>query len=94
MHICAQNKEYSVEEERTDSLACGRATAVATCHRHVAKSRLSNPYTTTKSPTPEGVGLFVVGEDGFVYIFIPFKGMKIEDRLGRALAGGAHSRRI
>ena len=28
---------------RTDSLFCGKATAVATCHRHVAKSRLSNP---------------------------------------------------
>ena len=26
-----------------DSLRCGEATAVATCHRHVAKSRLSNP---------------------------------------------------
>ena len=26
-----------------DSLFCGKATAVATCHRHVAKSRLSNP---------------------------------------------------
>ena len=28
----------------TDPLACGRATAVATCHRHVAKCRLSNPF--------------------------------------------------
>jgi hypothetical protein len=26
-----------------DSLFCGKATAVATCHRHVAKSRLSSP---------------------------------------------------
>ena len=26
-----------------DSLFCGKATAVATCHWHVAKSRLSNP---------------------------------------------------
>ena len=24
-------------------LFCGKATAVATCHRHIAKSRLSNP---------------------------------------------------
>ena len=28
---------------RTDSLACGRATAVASVHRTLAKSRLSNP---------------------------------------------------
>ncbi len=27
-----------------DSLFCGKATAVATCHRHVAKSRLSSPF--------------------------------------------------
>jgi hypothetical protein len=26
-----------------DSLFCGKAAAVATCPRHVAKSRLSNP---------------------------------------------------
>ena len=32
MRICAQNKEYSVEEERTDSLACGRATSRQTVH--------------------------------------------------------------
>ena len=25
----------------------------------------SNPPTTTKNPTPKGVGFFVVGEDGF-----------------------------
>ena len=35
----------------TDSLPCGRARLVATCHRHVAKSRLSNPPSpTTKKP--------------------------------------------
>ena len=31
-----------------DLLFCGKATPVATCHRHVAKSRLSNP----PSPKP------------------------------------------
>ncbi len=29
---------------KMDSLRCGAATAVATCHRHVAKSRLSSPF--------------------------------------------------
>ena len=43
---------------RTDSLFCGKATAVASVHWTLAKSRLSNPSTTTKSPTPKGVGLF------------------------------------
>ena len=40
------------KRQRTDSLACGRATAVATVHRTVAKSRLSNPMSspTTKKP--------------------------------------------
>ncbi|MDY5958004.1 MAG: hypothetical protein SPJ24_00995, partial [Agathobaculum butyriciproducens] len=27
-----------------DSLCCGKATVVETCHRHVSKSRLSNPF--------------------------------------------------
>ena len=27
-----------------DSLCCGKATPVETCHRHVSKSRLSNPF--------------------------------------------------
>ena len=27
-----------------DSLFCGKATAVTTCHRHVVKSRLSSPF--------------------------------------------------
>ena len=54
--------------KRTDSPGCGRATAVATCHRHVAKSRLSNP--SSKYPNAEKdqsfwIGLFLVGEDGF-----------------------------
>ena len=68
MRISGQNKGDSVEEERTDSLACGRDMA--------------------------NLEEWMEGEDGFVYIFIPFKGMKIEDRLGRALAGGAHLRCI
>ena len=34
---------------RTDSLACGRATAVASVHRTLAKSRLSNPPKCRKS---------------------------------------------
>ena len=50
---------------RTDSLFYGKATAVASVHWTLANSCLSNPSTTTKSPTPKGVGLFVVGEDGF-----------------------------
>ena len=33
---------------RTDSPACGRATAVATVHRTVAKSRLSSPFRSDK----------------------------------------------
>ena len=56
---------------RTDSLFCGKATAVASVHRTLGYTSartgagLSNPPSTTKSPTPDGVGLFVVGEDGF-----------------------------
>ena len=37
---------------QTDSLACGRATAVATVHWTVAKSRLSNPSSPTKPKNP------------------------------------------
>ena len=48
-----------------DSLRCGEATPVETVHRTVSKSRLSNPSSNTKPPTPNGVGGFVVGEDGF-----------------------------
>ena len=51
--------------ERTDSLFCGKARLVETVHRTVSKSRLSNPPSNTKVPTPNGVGTFVVGEDGF-----------------------------
>ena len=29
--------------EKVGFLFCGKATAVAMCHRHIAKSRLSNP---------------------------------------------------
>ena len=50
---------------RTDSPGCGRATAVASVHRTLSKSRLSNPSATTKKLTPEGDSFFVVGEDGF-----------------------------
>ena len=31
-----------------DSLCCGKATPVETCHRHVSKSRLSNPFHLTQ----------------------------------------------
>ena len=53
--------------EGTDSLRCGEATAVATVHRTVAKSRLSNPSSshTTKKPLSVRTAVFVVGEDGF-----------------------------
>ena len=50
---------------RTDSPSFGRATAVASVHRTLSKSRLSNPSATTKKLTPKGVSFFVVGEDGF-----------------------------
>ena len=91
---------------RTDSLFCGKATAVASVHWTLAKScifydgpvggrirlhfhsqsvmkidvrlgralagnarprciKLFESVLNTKSPTPNGVGLFVVGEDGF-----------------------------
>ena len=38
--------------ERMDSLFCGKATAVATVHRTVAKSRLSNPFLHTAKMLP------------------------------------------
>ena len=44
---------------RTDSLFCGKATPVETVHRTVSKSRLSNPPSNTKVPTPYGVGTLV-----------------------------------
>ena len=51
---------------QTDSLFCGKATAVASVHRTLAKSRLSNPLPDKiKSRTPDGVQLFMVGEGGF-----------------------------
>ena len=51
-----------------DSLCCGKATAVAACHRQAAKSRLSNPsseYPYHKKDQSVGLVFFVVGEDGF-----------------------------
>ena len=55
--------------QQTDSLACGRATAVASVHRTLAKCRLSNPSSKypyqTKKPSPLGLGFGLVGEDGF-----------------------------
>ena len=50
---------------RRDSLFCGKATAVAACHRHPAKSRLSNPSISfrTKKHHPMG-GVFCGGEGG------------------------------
>ena len=54
---------------RTDSLFCGKATAVATVHRTVAKSRLSNPSSKypyqTKNTSLNGWCFGLVGEDGF-----------------------------
>ncbi|MBP3313889.1 MAG: hypothetical protein J6K84_04440 [Oscillospiraceae bacterium] len=44
---------------KVDLPACGKATAVATCHWHVAKSRLSNPPTTKKSQTAKAVWDFL-----------------------------------
>jgi hypothetical protein len=47
---------------KTDSLFCGKATAVATCHRHVAKSRLSNPsskYPNAEKDQSKRIGLFL-----------------------------------
>ena len=38
----------------TDSLFCGKATAVAACHRHAAKSRLSSPLSRKKQSPPKG----------------------------------------
>ena len=32
---------------KMDSLSCGKATAVTTCHRHVVKSRLSSHFVFT-----------------------------------------------
>ena len=43
-------KANRLRKPRTDSPACGQATAVATVHRTVAKSRLSNPP--SKIPIP------------------------------------------
>ena len=52
-----------------DSLFCGKATAVATVHRTVAKSRLSNPPSQIpkrrKTSHPKGCLVFLVGEGGF-----------------------------
>ena len=56
------------QQGRTDSLACGRATAVASVHRTLAKSRLSNPpsqYPNAEKDQSFWIGLFLVGEDGF-----------------------------
>ena len=45
-------------------LFCGKATAVATCHRHVAKSRLSNPTRNRNTPSRwDGVFLWRSGWD-------------------------------
>ena len=40
------------------AFAAAKATAVATCHRHVAKSRLSSPPFIKKYPSPVGDGYF------------------------------------
>ncbi len=52
-----------------DSLFCGKATAVETCHRHVSKSRLSNPPSKYPYQQKEDILMDVffllVGEGGF-----------------------------
>ena len=48
--------------QQTDSLACGRATAVASVHRTLAKCRLSNPsskYPNAQKDQSKRIGLFV-----------------------------------
>ena len=67
--------------QQTDSLRCGEATAVASVHRTLAKSRLSNPSTTTKSPTPNGVGLFVAIADKIDAVDFGIKIRKLEKML-------------
>ena len=50
-----------------DSLFCGKATAVATCHWHVAKCRLSSPLSechTKIKATPCGVAFILVDDNG------------------------------
>ncbi len=49
-----------------DSLFCGKATAVETCHWHVSKSRLSNPlsFFRKKIAPIRGWGLFFGGKMG------------------------------
>ena len=46
-------------QKRTDSLRCGEATAVASVHRTLAKSRLSNPSSHHKKDQSRRIGLFV-----------------------------------
>ena len=49
----------------TDSLFCEKATPVAACHWHVAKSRLSSPLLTHKQkPTPFGIGFYLATRNG------------------------------
>ena len=52
--------------ERVGSLFCGKATAVAACHRHTAKSRLSNPtHNKKQQKSPSGrMGSFAGGVGG------------------------------
>ena len=59
VHIGSVRPRTAAVIQQTDSLRCGEATAVASVHRTLAKSHLSNPATTTKSPTPNGVGLLM-----------------------------------
>ena len=55
--------------ERVGSLFCGKATAVAACHRHAAKSRLSNPTRARvimPEKSPSGwMGFFLAERVGF-----------------------------
>ena len=68
--------------ERMGSLFCGKATAVVACHRHAAKSRLSNPTRARvimPEKSPSGwMGFFLASYYG-------------NDRI--ALGGSNHSRR-
>ena len=50
---------------KVDSLFCGKATPVAACHRHTAKSRLSNPKIQKNYRANTSVCSIMVGEGGF-----------------------------
>ncbi len=71
-HYCIKNLPPAVRDflwrRRRDLLFCGKATAVATVHRTVAKSRLSNPSnksTHKKTALPVAELFFMAEKEGF-----------------------------